>query len=157
MLYDLLFCLELVCLRLLLAKAGFLSSRSSKTLNVSSGVFRVNQSITKTINPSISGKSFSSASDSKVLDKSLAQTPKHTVQVMGVLLWICMWYCIPYMSKKEYLINFCTYFARCLMNMGRTSLLTRYIIQILGFYSLNKEKYSLHMIRHGLPWQTFPR
>ncbi|XP_016303266.1 dynein axonemal intermediate chain 4 [Sinocyclocheilus anshuiensis] len=55
--------------------------KSSKTLNVSSGVFRVNQSITKTINPSISGKSFSSASDSKVLDKSLAQTPKHTVQV----------------------------------------------------------------------------
>ncbi|KTG45216.1 hypothetical protein cypCar_00032742 [Cyprinus carpio] len=56
-------------------------AKSSKTLNVSSGVFRVNQSITKTINPSISGKSFSSASDSKVLDKSLAQTPKHTVQV----------------------------------------------------------------------------
>lgn len=82
----LLFWLELVCLRLLLAKAGFLSSRSSKTLNVSSGVFRVNQSMTKTINTSISGKSFSSASDSKVLDKSLAQTPKNTVQVMGVLL-----------------------------------------------------------------------
>ncbi|KAK2889218.1 hypothetical protein Q8A67_014593 [Cirrhinus molitorella] len=56
-------------------------ARSSKTLNVSSGVFRVNQSMTKTINPSFSGKSFSSGSDSKVLDKSLAQTPKHTVQV----------------------------------------------------------------------------
>lgn len=55
--------------------------KSSKTLNVSSGVFRVNKSISKTINHSFSGKSFSSGGDSKVLDKSSAQTPKHTVQV----------------------------------------------------------------------------
>ncbi|XP_051568768.1 dynein axonemal intermediate chain 4-like [Myxocyprinus asiaticus] len=52
-------------------------TKASKTLNVSSGIFRVNQSITK----SISRKSFSSVGDSKVLDKSSAQTPKHTVQV----------------------------------------------------------------------------
>ncbi|XP_051753182.1 dynein axonemal intermediate chain 4 isoform X2 [Ctenopharyngodon idella] len=56
-------------------------AKSSKTLNVSSGVFRASRSISKTINPSISGKSFSSAGDSKVLDKSSAQTPKHTIQV----------------------------------------------------------------------------
>ncbi|XP_067314517.1 dynein axonemal intermediate chain 4 [Pseudorasbora parva] len=55
-------------------------SKSSKTLNVSSGVLRVNQSITKT-NPSFSGKSFCSAGDSKVIDKSSAQTPKYNIQV----------------------------------------------------------------------------
>ncbi|XP_056315050.1 dynein axonemal intermediate chain 4 [Danio aesculapii] len=56
-------------------------AKSSKTLKVSSGVFRPNQSTTKSINPLFSGKSFGSTGDSKVVDKSSAQTPKHTAVV----------------------------------------------------------------------------
>ncbi|XP_024257640.1 dynein axonemal intermediate chain 4 [Oncorhynchus tshawytscha] len=57
---------------------------SSRVLNVStSGVLRVNHSSTyaRSINASVSRKSFSLAADSKILDKSSVQTPKHTVQV----------------------------------------------------------------------------
>ncbi|XP_036834500.1 dynein intermediate chain 4, axonemal isoform X2 [Oncorhynchus mykiss] len=61
-----------------------LSFRSSRVMNVStSGVLRVNHSSTyaRSINASVSRKSFSLAADSKILDKSSVQTPKHTVQV----------------------------------------------------------------------------
>ncbi|XP_036834501.1 dynein intermediate chain 4, axonemal isoform X3 [Oncorhynchus mykiss] len=57
---------------------------SSRVMNVStSGVLRVNHSSTyaRSINASVSRKSFSLAADSKILDKSSVQTPKHTVQV----------------------------------------------------------------------------
>lgn len=54
--------------------------------------------------------------------------------------------------SKDNLLIFVLTSTRCLMNMARTLLLAHYIIQILGFYNLNKEKYFLHMTRHhGLP------
>ncbi|XP_041912029.1 dynein intermediate chain 4, axonemal [Alosa sapidissima] len=55
---------------------------SSRVLNNStSGILRANHSTTRSVNASVSRKSLSLAGDSKVLEKSSLQTPKHTVQV----------------------------------------------------------------------------
>ncbi|XP_030647720.1 dynein axonemal intermediate chain 4 [Chanos chanos] len=55
---------------------------SSRAMNLStSGTLRVNRSTTRSVNASISRRSFSLAGDSKVLDKSSNQTPKHVIQV----------------------------------------------------------------------------
>ncbi|XP_062412052.1 dynein axonemal intermediate chain 4 isoform X2 [Sardina pilchardus] len=55
---------------------------SSRVLNNStSGILRANHSTTRSVNASVSRKSLSLAGDSKVLDKSSLQTPKHMVQV----------------------------------------------------------------------------
>uniref|UniRef100_A0A3B4EHK2 Dynein axonemal intermediate chain 4 n=1 Tax=Pygocentrus nattereri TaxID=42514 RepID=A0A3B4EHK2_PYGNA len=48
----------------------------------SSGILKPNLSATRSVNASVSRKSFSLAGDSKILDKSSAQTPKHIVQVL---------------------------------------------------------------------------
>uniref|UniRef100_A0A6Q2X6J2 Dynein axonemal intermediate chain 4 n=1 Tax=Esox lucius TaxID=8010 RepID=A0A6Q2X6J2_ESOLU len=62
-----------------------LYSRSSRAMNIStSGILRLNRSATyaRSINASVSRKSFCLAADSKILEKSSVQTPKHTIQVL---------------------------------------------------------------------------
>ncbi|KAL1022772.1 hypothetical protein UPYG_G00032090 [Umbra pygmaea] len=56
---------------------------SSRVKNISAGILRVNNSTTyaHSISASVSRKRSSLAADSKIIDKSLVQTPKHKVQV----------------------------------------------------------------------------
>lgn len=129
--------------------------RISKTLNVSSGIFHANQSITKNnSSTSFSRRSFSSTEDTKLLDKSSVQTPKHTVQLKTfVLLAICMqYYVFCYLLNIYICFNFQT---RYVMKSVRMSLLSHCIKLILQYYNRNKAKYSLRMTHHGAPQQTF--
>ncbi|KAL7891245.1 hypothetical protein AOLI_G00007210 [Acnodon oligacanthus] len=58
------------------------TTSSGRMNHSSSGILKPNLSATRSVNASVSRKSFSLAGDSKVLDKSSAQTPKHIVQVL---------------------------------------------------------------------------
>ncbi|XP_042564879.1 dynein axonemal intermediate chain 4 [Clupea harengus] len=88
----------LMCICVFLPVKGFISEMSNNTIKMkkstlkvtpssravntsTSGLLRVNLSTTRSVTASVSRKSLSLAGDSKVLDKSSLQTPKHTVQV----------------------------------------------------------------------------
>lgn len=61
--------------------------RASRVMNHSgSGTLRINQSSTtrRSVNASVSRRSFSLARDSKVLDKASVQIPKHSVKVTAL-------------------------------------------------------------------------